>query len=178
MIVLFHRSCNNALNIPTIIVWFHIPCEKHNYESIMILIAITSSYDPALVCSMRRGTFSPPPLMDLTSGRSPHRGRGGGRGEHRVRLPGLRRTEHYAHWCRPLLLQHGQSLAMTYGNSCHVTRWTWRGAKHSKNTSHRLREWTKMFLYNWTGLKKKKKVKLQDKQGRCEWAVFICTEYR
>lgn len=49
--------------------------------------------------------------MDLV-GWLPCRGRGGWRGEHRVWLCGLWRTEHYTQWGRPLLLQHGQSLAM------------------------------------------------------------------
>lgn len=41
-----------------------------------------------------------------------HRGRGSRRREHRVRLCGLWRTEHHTHRRRPLLLQHGQILAM------------------------------------------------------------------
>lgn len=68
-------------------------------------------------------------LMELMFCRSLYRGRGGGRGRHSVRLRGLWRTEHYAHWCRPLLLQHGQSLAMTVVTFL-MSR---RGEKHSKN---------------------------------------------
>lgn len=44
-----------------------------------------------------------------------HRGRRGRRGKHRVWMR-LWWTEHYTHGCRPLLLQHGQSLAMTVRN--------------------------------------------------------------
>lgn len=45
-----------------------------------------------------------------------YRGCGGWCGKHRVWLCGLWRTEHYAHWCRSLLLQYGQNLVMTAVN--------------------------------------------------------------
>lgn len=53
-------------------------------------------------------------LMDLIFGH--FRGCGDWRGKHRVRLCGLWRTTHHTQWCRSLLLQYGQSLAMTAVN--------------------------------------------------------------
>lgn len=70
----------------------------------------------ALVCNVFNDTMNVstfPPTYELLCGCLPYRGRGGWCGEHCVWLCGLRRTEHYTHWGRPLLLQHRQSLAMT-----------------------------------------------------------------
>lgn len=63
-----------------------------------------------------------------------YRGRGGWCGEHHVWLCGLGWTGHYTHRCRPLLLQHGQSLAMTGGRLTHLMapRWTERWENNPK----------------------------------------------
>lgn len=93
-------------------------------------------------------------LMDLISGWLCYRGCGGWCGEHRVWLCGLWRTEYDTYWSRPLLLQHGQTLAMTaleltvthlvFGVVDEKRRKTFQKKERSKEAG----EWTVMLLFN------------------------------
>lgn len=87
------------------------------YEFMIMSYHITQPTSVTLTWRVNVRVFPSANRLDLL----PYRGRGGRCGKHRVWLCGLWWTEHYARWCRPLLLQHGQSLAMTEAKKPTVT---------------------------------------------------------